>query len=78
MFWNYLDKINRWILIVCNLSVMTIVVAAVVMRYALELNFYGSEEILMIFCILAILFRCRLWFLRKISCGGRFHKCLAR
>jgi len=28
---------------------MSIVVSAVVMRYALELDFYGSEEILMIF-----------------------------
>jgi len=44
-----LDRVNRLILIFCNLSVMLIVVAAAVMRYWLNIDFYASEEILMIF-----------------------------
>lgn len=49
IFWRVLDNAQRATLIVCNLAIMLIVVSAVVMRYALELDFYGSEEILMIF-----------------------------
>lgn len=44
-----LDAANRAILIVCNLAVMLIVVTAAVLRYALSIDFYASEEILMIF-----------------------------
>lgn len=48
-FWRVLTGAQRTVLMVCNLAIVFIVVSAVIMRYALELDFYGSEEILMIF-----------------------------
>lgn len=48
-FWQVLAGAQRTVLMVCNLAIVIIVVSAVVMRYALELDFFGSEEILMIF-----------------------------
>lgn len=41
--------VNCAVLIVCNIAVMLIVVAAALSRYVLNVDFFGTEEILMIF-----------------------------
>jgi TRAP-type C4-dicarboxylate transport system permease small subunit len=46
---RYLVQAERTILIICNLAIMIIVVAAFLARYLFAVDFYGAEEILMIF-----------------------------
>jgi TRAP-type C4-dicarboxylate transport system permease small subunit len=44
-----LVQVQKAILITCNLAIMIIVVASFLARYLFALDFYGAEEILMIF-----------------------------
>jgi TRAP-type C4-dicarboxylate transport system permease small subunit len=46
---HHLVQVQKAILITCNLAIMIIVVASFLARYLFALDFYGAEEILMIF-----------------------------
>jgi TRAP-type C4-dicarboxylate transport system permease small subunit len=49
MFLHKLELAKRIILITCNLAIMLIVVASFLSRYLFSMDFYGVEEILLIF-----------------------------
>lgn len=49
MLLNKLEWAQRSILIICNLAIMIIVVASFLARYLFSLDFYGAEEILLVF-----------------------------
>ncbi len=44
-----LEQVERIILITCNLAIMLIVVASFLSRYLFSIDFYGVEEILLVF-----------------------------
>lgn len=48
MILRWLEVWKRGILIVCNLSIMLMVVASFLARYLFEVDFYGAEEFLLI------------------------------
>jgi len=49
MFMQTLEVAKRVVLITCNLAIMIIVVASFLARYLFSIDFYGAEEILLIF-----------------------------
>ncbi|MBQ0055424.1 MAG: TRAP transporter small permease [Synergistaceae bacterium] len=48
-FWKLLLKLIRFVIVVCNLMSTVTILAAVFMRYVLGSNFYGSDEIILLF-----------------------------
>ncbi len=49
MFLKRLEQTERAVLVTCNLAIMIIVVASFLSRYLFAIDFYGVEEILLIF-----------------------------
>ncbi|MDO4952273.1 MAG: TRAP transporter small permease [Synergistaceae bacterium] len=47
--WNLLLKVIRFVIVVCNMMSTVTILAAVFMRYVLGSNFYGSDEIILLF-----------------------------
>lgn len=47
-FWKFLIKLQQWILIACSIVVVLIMCTAVVLRYVLNADLYGTEEIVII------------------------------
>lgn len=48
-FWKILVKLMKVVLIICSVGSTGCIVAAAFMRYCLNMNFYGSEEIILLF-----------------------------
>lgn len=48
-FWNILLKVQRVLMVICSSAVALLIVFSVVLRYIFSKNFYGSEEIILIF-----------------------------
>ncbi len=48
-FWKLLLKLTRIVIVVCNMMSTLTIIAAVFMRYILGSNFYGSDEIILLF-----------------------------
>jgi len=65
MLLNKLEWAQRSILIICNLAIMIIVVASFLARYLFSLDFYGAEEILLVFAF---------WLYFIGAAGGSFEK----
>ena len=49
--WNFMEKLMRWILIVCGILLIIVIAAAVFMRYVMQSTLFGNEEILALLAI---------------------------
>ena len=49
IFWRSIVKIMRIAMVICSAATTGCILVAVVMRYILKSNFYGSDEIILVF-----------------------------
>lgn len=49
LIWKFLVKVMRIAMIICSAASTGCILVAVVMRYILKSNFYGSDEIILVF-----------------------------
>ena len=49
--WKWLLSIQRFLMIICSAAVVLTIVATVVCRYILKINFAGNDEVLIIFAL---------------------------